>query len=644
MYKLNSAFKLFLQVVKPKTCYIVVFFFLVAVTAHSSAQPLVEWNLSAEYHGSDARVIVEGQLPNNDSRGGPWRMYALDSPQPSRSLTVQFVSIPTGLVLRDSLKQIGVQSGFDPYFDKVVTYFYERALVWADYIVDSDFVNGEVIAEIEFMICNNIICLPPNQITISSAFVETQTPFSEIPTPSPLPVGFTTLTPSLDFQNLPLSDLEERPSIWGFILLAIGAGLGALLMPCIYPMIPMTVSFFSHHSQGAPIRMALMYGLAIVSTFTIFGVGLSAILGSAGAHIVSSNPWVNLAIAIAFLIFGLSLLGLINLRLPSSLANWFNQRGSERQGFIGVLFMGLALTLVSFTCTAPFIGLLLPSIADGAWFYGIIGMAIFSATFAIPFIGFACFPRALNLLPGSGRWMREVAVVVGFIEIAAAVKFLSNADLVWGLGFIDRSLAISLWVVLATLTGLYLIGHLPISVRPESQRIGAGNLMFGILFFGLAIYLVPGLLGARLGWIDVYLPPRLEDSVNLFEPTTHQPWITDDLPKAFSQAIMLEQPLFIDFSGYTCTNCRGMEVNVFEKEEISQILSDNFVLSRVYTDGPKGREFQTIQEDMTGTLALPTYAILRSSDATQPIAQLSGVVSSDEFETFLRYGLEKYSD
>ncbi|MCY4234264.1 MAG: thioredoxin family protein [Bacteroidetes bacterium] len=634
----------FQRVVRPKVFCLLTSLFLVFATEHSLAQSIVNWKLSAEYYGIDARIVLEGQLPSDDPRGGAWRMYAVDSPPPSRALSVQFDSLPIGLTLRDSLKQIGIQSGYDPYFDNVVSYFNQRALVWADYIIDSNFVGGEVTADIEYMICNDIICLPPNDITISSTFVETQDPFIEIPTPSHAPIRLTRLTPPFNFQDLPLSDMEDSTSMWGFILLAIGAGFAALLMPCIYPMIPLTVSYFSNHSKGAPLRLALLYGFSIVGTFTALGVGLSVIMGSAGALIVSANPWVNLAIAIAFLIFGLSLIGVINLRLPSSWTNWFNRKGAERQGYIGVLFMGLALTLVSFTCTAPFIGILLPSIAEGEWFYGIIGMAVFSGTFALPFVGFACFPQALNILPGSGRWMREVAVVVGFIEIAAAVKFFSNADLVWGLGLIDRSLVISLWIVLAALAGLYLIGHLTTTLNTESQRIGAGNLMFGILFFGLAIYLVPGLFGARLGWIDTYLPPRMENTANFFGRDIHQEWITDDLPKAFSEAIQLDQPLFIDFSGYTCTNCRGMEVNVFEKETVSEILSQNFVLSRLYTDGPHGREFQAIQEDITGTVALPTYAIMDGSDENQPITQLSGVVSKEEFETFLRYGLQKFSD
>ncbi len=613
-------------------------------TSAAAAQSTVSWDATAEYHATSARIFLEGVLPPDDPESGVWRMYALNSPPPSRALTIQFNSLPSGLVLLDTLHQLDVQSGFDPYFDKVVSYFEEKAVVWADYSVEQNFSGGRVEGSVEFMICNDLICLPPKSEFFTASFIEGTIPLSGIPSASSPPIELSNTPSSLGLQDLPESDMETSASsgLWGFLLLAIGAGLGALLMPCIYPMIPLTVSYFTRHAQGAPIRMALLYGLAIVLTFTGLGVGLSLVVGSAGTQIVAANPWVNLMIAIAFLVFGLSLLGVINLRLPSSLVNWFDQKGTERQDYIGVLFMGLALTLVSFTCTVPFVGLLLPSIASGAWFYGILGMAMFSFTFALPFVAFACFPKALKSLPGSGGWMREIAVIFGFIEIAAAIKFFSNVDLVWGLGIIDRTLAIALWIVLCFFAGLYLIGHLRLSVNPKIVRVSAGRLIFGILFFGLAFYMLPGLFGGRLGQLDAYLPPRGSDMIGMHTTGIQQEWIKDDLPSAFSQAVLLDLPLFIDFSGYTCTNCREMEVNVFERGDVSGLLSERFVLSRLYTDGPEGRQFQVFQEKLTGTLALPTYAIMNGTATDEPLVQLSGVVSADEFEVFLRNGLQEY--
>ena len=613
-----------------------------------TAQSTVSWLTKAEYHGELARVVFEGNLPPNEPEGGAWRMYALDSPPPSRALNVQFESFPIGLTELDSLNQFEVQSGFDPFFDKVVTYFVGRGLVWADYEVGPGFSGGEIHGSIEFMICNNRICLPPDSHEFSAVFSEASAPLRSVPIATVAPLELPNSVGLLSVEDLPISDMESSDSsgLFGFLLLAIGAGFGALLMPCVYPMIPLTVSYFTHHAQGTPLRMALLYGVAIVVTFTGLGVALSILVGSAGTQIVAANPWVNLTIATAFLLFGLSLLGLFSIKLPSKLVNWFDRKGRERQDYVGVFFMGLALTLVSFTCTVPFVGLLLPSIASGSWFYGVLGMGTFSVTFALPFVAFACFPRALQALPGSGGWMREVAIVFGFIEIAAAIKFFSNADLVWGLGLIDRSLAIALWVVLAALAGLYLIGHLRLSPDSASARVGAARLLFGVLFLGLAVYMLPGLFGGRLGRLDAYLPPRGPDEFVLssFESGVRQEWITDDLPSAFSEATLRDQPLFIDFSGYTCTNCREMEVNVFERGEVSKLLASDFVLSRLYTDGPGGREFQVFQENVTGTRALPTYAIVDGRMPDRPLVQLSGVVSAERFEAFLLQGLTEYSD
>lgn len=627
-------------------CLLIVLVSVLIPVGIVTAQPIVSWDVRAEYHGTSARLVFEGVLPADDPSGGTWRMYALDSPPPSRALTVRIDSLPRGLDMQGSLRQLDAESGFDSNFRNEVTYFKNEALIWADYTSAASFSGGQVTGTIGFMICNDLICMPPDSVRFSAGFIERSTPFSEVPKMISEPVQLAISPLSLTVESLPDSDLESGTSsgVWGFLLLAVGAGFGALLMPCIYPMIPLTVSYFSNHAQGTPLRMALLYGFSIVATFTGLGVGLSLLVGSAGTQIVAANPWVNLIIATAFLMFGLSLIGVFNLRLPPSLVNWFDRKGTERQDYIGVLFMGLALTLVSFSCTVPFVGLLLPSIASGAWFYGILGMGTFSLTFALPFVAFACFPQALKILPGSGGWMREVAVIFGFIEIAAAIKFFSNADLVWGLGLIDRSLAIALWIVLAALSGLYLIGHLRILQGSVEVRITAGRLLFGILFLGIAMYLLPGLFGGRLGRLDAYLPPRGAQSLSLFNTQIEHEWITDDIPKAFSEAVVLNQPLFIDFSGYTCTNCREMEVNVFERGQVRQLLADHFVLSRLYTDGPQSRQFQAFQEKLTGTRALPTYAIMDGVAMDEPLAQLSGVVSSETFHAFLQLGLQEYGD
>jgi thiol:disulfide interchange protein DsbD len=444
--------------------------------------------------------------------------------------------------------------------------------------------------------------------------------------------------------------------LFGFLLLAIGAGAAALLTPCVFPMIPLTVSYFTKHTdnRSESLRMAGLYGLSIVLVFTGLGVAMSVLVGAAGAQTIAANPWVNLFIGSVFVLFALSLLGLFELRLPSGLVNYFNQQSNEQSGYLGVLFMALTLTLVSFSCTAPFVGALLASAAGGAWFYPLAGMAAFSATFALPFVGFALFPKGLDSLPQSGSWMNAVKVTLGFVELAAALKFLSNADLVWGTNLLSRPLAIAITVVLFALAGLYLLGKLRLKHEPAVEAIGSLRLLAATAFLGAALYMLPGLFGARLGALDAYLPPRQADDVSLLTQTSASEeasasesafaWHTDDIDAAFADAKQVNKPVFIDFTGYTCTNCRDMEANVFPKSPVAEQFRSDFVLLRLYTDAPpKGTEFQQYQLKLTGTTALPTYAIVDPSDRSL-ISQTSGTASVETFASFLERGATRFAN
>ena len=296
------------------------------------------------------------------------------------------------------------------------------------------------------------------------------------------------------------------------------------------------------------------------------------------------------------------------------------------------------------------VGGLLAATTMGSWSYPILGMIVFSAAFSLPFMFFAMFPRALDSLPKSGSWMNVVKVVLGFVELAAALKFLSNADLVWGWSLISRTLAIALCIVIFALTGMYLIGKLRLKHEPAVEQVGVGRLMTSMMFFGLALYLIPGLLGAPLNKLDAYLPPRQSDDVSLValfggpNNALHndEAWITDDIETAFAQAEAEVKPVMIDFTGYTCTNCREMEANVFTRPEIAERFQRNFVLLRLYTDGPRDTEFQRYQLDLTGTVALPTYAIVNPSEQKKTIARISGVVAAERFASFLDQGTASF--
>ena len=350
-------------------------------------------------------------------------------------------------------------------------------------------------------------------------------------------------------------------------------------------------------------------------------------------------------------IFALSLLGLFELQLPQNWVNYFGQQSNEKEGYAGVLFMGATLTLVSFSCTAPFIGSLLAATAGGEWTYPIIGMLIFSATFALPFVLFALFPSGLTRLPKSGSWMNTLKVVFGFIELAAAIKFLSNADLVWGWGVISRPLAIAVTVVIFFLTGLYLIGKLRLAHDPPVETVGTVRLMFSIGFFGLSLYMVPGLFGAPLNNLDAFLPPRQGTDMSLVASIgsmgnsnsvfDDENWF-EDIDEAYAEAEALNKPVFIDFTGYTCTNCRQMESTVFPQASVAERFDQKYVLLRLYTDDlDEGPALQKFQLELTGTVALPTYAIVNPVSKAL-ISQKSGIISVNDFNDFLDIGADVF--
>ncbi len=590
-----------------------------------------------------------------------WKMYAMDSPA-GKPVTVSFDET-------DAVKSAGPVSqtppseGYDPNFDTDVRYFSEEATFRVPLRVVDEASPGTypLSGQAVFMICNDRMCLPPTPVPLSSEVLvaglqgdmgaaEPDSASNEFVVPDMTSSG---TTPGESGETALATIGESAASVsgggglWAFIVLAVGAGFAALLTPCVFPMIPLTISYFTRHagSKSESLRMALIYGLAIIITFTGLGVLAAVLVGAAGAQTIAANPWINLFIGSIFIVFALSLLGLFELRLPSGLLNYFDRQSNERGGYVGVLFMGLTLTLVSFSCTAPFVGGLLAATVQGEWAYPVLGMLVFSATFALPFFFFALFPKGLGSLPRSGSWMNSVKVILGFVELAAALKFLSNADLIWGWGVISRPLAIALTVVIFALAGLYLLGKLRLSHEPPVEQVGVLRLMVAIVFFGGALYMLPGLFGAPLNALDAYLPPRQGTDVSLLAAAQRSGHSTesdlswyDDIDAAFAAAQLAGKPVFIDFTGYTCTNCRDMEANVFPKPNVAERLRSDFVLLRLYTDNlENGPEYQRYQLRTTGTVALPTYAIM-DPGGEEVIAKISGLTPANDFVAFLTNG------
>ena len=424
-----------------------------------------------------------------------------------------------------------------------------------------------------------------------------------------------------------------------FLWLAASTGVLSLLTPCVFPMIPVTVAYFSSepHRQHGGLRSALLFGLGIIATFTVLGLALAGIFGAAGLSRFASDPTVNLVLAFLFLAFAANLFGWFELRLPWRMLTAATRSANRmsRDNSLGALVMGATFTLTSVTCTAPFVGTLLVLAAQGSWATPIVGMLVYSTAFAIPFVLLAIAPRYLARLPRSGEWTRTLRVTIGLLEIAAAIKFVSNADLVLGWGVFTRAVVLSLWTVLAMIASLYLARRL----LPGSGLVGGARfnalVPSGVALF-VAIWLASGIGGRPLRQLDAFLPP-LSSSVSLANANTGaETWILNDYDRAISAARASGKFVFIDFTGYTCTNCRWMEANIFSRPDVSSQLN-RFVLARLYTDGDGQiyQQQQAFQEKTFGTVALPLYAIVDGDGKIR--ATFSGLTRDPaEFIRFLQ--------
>jgi thiol:disulfide interchange protein DsbD len=407
-------------------------------------------------------------------------------------------------------------------------------------------------------------------------------------------------------------------------------GALSLLTPCVFPMVPITVSYFTNHAartKRAAIGSAVTYGAGIVLTFTALGSVVAAVAGAAGLNRFAANPWVNLAIAALFVLLALNLFGVYDVRLPARLLTSLDG-ASRRRGasFAGTLLMAATFTITSLTCTAAFLGTLLVVAAQGEWQRPIAGLLAYSATFALPFVVLAAAPQLVSQLPRSGPWLARVKVVMGFLEIAAAMKFLSNADLVWAWGLFTRNVVLVCWIV--TMVGLAV--YLAWPVATPRRRATPGWLAAAIVTLLFAAWLGTGVRGERLGELEAFLPASA---------VPHElSWITNDLDAALAEARARGRLVMIDFTGYTCTNCRWMEANMFPRPEIRGAL-DGFVRARLYTDG-QGAVYerqQQFQQEQFRTVALPLYAIVDAD--RRPVATFAGLTrDSSEFLRFLRAG------
>lgn len=468
--------------------------------------------------------------------------------------------------------------------------------------------------------------------------------------------------------------LEEGKGVWVVFLLGFLGGLIALVTPCVFPMIPLTVSFFTKSSQTRQkgIFNATMYGFFIFLTYILFSVPFH-IAGAAEPEIfnnISTNVWLNVFFFVVFLVFAISFFGVFEITLPSGLASKADSK-ADKGTLIGIFFMALTLVIVSFSCTGPILGSLLAGSLNsdgGAWLLT-AGMAGFGLSLALPFALFAMFPSWLNSLPKSGGWLTSVKVVLGFVEVALAVKFLSNADLVTHWGILHRETFFLIWIIIGLLTTLYLLGFIRFPHDSPVKKLGKIRIIFAVLFGAFTLYLIPGITNtkyARLKLMSGFAPPM---SYSWYGNSGHEkgavePDVINDYEKALELGKAQNKPILIDFTGWACVNCRNMEENVWTDPEVYSLIKDNYILVSLYVDDkaklPEGEEFlhqfadgrtkeiktignkyATMQSENFINSSQPLYVLISPEEQllTLPVAYTPNI---QEYANWLKAGIEAF--
>ena len=469
--------------------------------------------------------------------------------------------------------------------------------------------------------------------------------------------------------------------LWQYLLLAFGAGLLAVLMPCVYPMLPMTVSYFTTTggTRQRSVLMALVYGLSIMAIYTGAGVLLSLLFGADAANFISSHWLPNLVSFVIFILFGLSFLGLFEINAPNALVSKADAQ-ADKGGWSGLFFMAATLVLVSFSCTVPIVGSVAIAAANGELLRPTLGMLAFSLAFALPFVLFALFPTWLKSMPRSGGWLNVLKVVLGFVELGMAFKFLSSADLSYHWGLVPRPLFLTIWIVLATLLGFYLLGKIRLPHDSPADHVSVPRLVLAIGAFVFAVYLVPGLFGAPLPSLSALVPPPTRHDFTLGAAATATPAAASagatlcqmpryadnlELPLGLNGYFTLQEalrcarqqgkPVFVDFTGHNCGNCRRMEADVWAHDEVLRQLRDDYVIVALYADDktelPRSEWYTSPRDNRSKTTlgeqnldyqirqfkanAQPYYVLLDPANPTQPLA--APVAYEPDVQQFSKY-------
>jgi thiol:disulfide interchange protein len=635
---------------------------LVGFTAFSQLQEPVKWSFMAN-RINDTIAELQFVAKINPT----WHLYSLEVPPGGPRPTIFTIDKPNGFQLIGKVKESKPFEEYDEMFEMNVKYFQMLSTFTQKIKIQSN-KPVKVTGEVEFQACDNKSCIfdsKPFSIELAGsktfvaevAKVTADTTKAKTIDTTTVAKADSTLSTFVSDTSKPLDD--GTTPLWLFFLIAFAAGLVAILTPCVFPMIPMTVSYFMKSGSNGKIQ-ASIYGFSIIAIYTLFGTVIAVLFGAEFSNWISTHWIPNVLFFLIFVIFAASFFGYFEITMPNWLVNK-SVSAEEKGGTVGTVFMALTLVLVSFSCTGPIVGTILVESVGGQILRPIIGMLGFSLAFAIPFTLFALFPQWLNKMPKSGGWLNSVKVVLGFIELAFALKFLNIPDQTYHWGILDREIYLGFWIVIFTMMGFYLLGKIRFPHDSEYPVVKSfPRLILIVATFTFVIYLIPGLWGAPLKGISGWLPPMetqdfdvtaivrensgnggSESKGNIAETPKYNNTALKiphglkgyfDYDEAIKASKVLNKPVFVDFTGHGCTNCREMENRVWSDPEVLKRLRQNFVLAALYVDdkviempqeewytNKAGREVKLlgkknteIQIEKFGANAQPFYVILDS--------------------------------
>lgn len=561
---------------------------------HAQILKPVTWSSSVEMNDErNGRLIFKASIDEG------WHLYGIDLPDGGPNPTTFTFDKVEGMTLNgDITPSRKPHEQVDMVFHLKLNWWEDKVDFYQDFTLNEP--NGAYLVEasVRFQGCNDGSCIPPSTETFDfkgGNVVSQNTPSEEslqtddktLNAPSAQETAANKWWNPVEFTDGASDNTASiaKSSWWYIFLWGFIGGLVALLTPCVWPMIPLTVSFFlkKSNSRRRSIADAFTYGCAIVVIYLVLGLAITLIFGASKLNDLATNAVFNLLFFLLLVVFAISFFGAFDIKLPSKWSNSVDSKAERTTGMLSIFFMAFTLVLVSFSCTGPIIGTLLVEAASVGDITGpAIGMGAFALALAIPFTLFAIFPSWLKEMPRSGGWLNSVKVVLGFLELALSLKFLSVADLAYGWGILDREVFVSLWVIIFVLLGMYLLGKLRFSHDAPLDHVPVGRFFLSLISLAFAVYLIPGLWGAPLKSVSAFVPPLYTQDFNLYEGGNFK--VFHDFDEGMAYANENNRPVLVDFSGYGCVNCRKMEGAVFDTQEVSSIIKENFVLITLMVD------------------------------------------------------------